>query len=291
RLTRKIGEFSGTYELSRSLLSGGQNRDGMQEARDLGDGVSMPMLGLGVWQMAAGRETEQAVECALEAGDRHVGTATMFRNERSVGAALARSGLAREDVFVTTKWLPTMRSARGELDRSLERLGLEYVDLYLIHWPIPLRSGNAWSQLHALREQGLAHAIGVSNYGTDRLERIPPAGGGPAVAPVLFNPFQFRRGLLEFCQQHGIVLEAYSPLERGRALAHPRVVEIAHRLGRTPAQVLLRWSIQHDVPVIPKSSRQDRIQSNAQIFDFTLGPDDMDTLDALDTTGGATRAR
>jgi diketogulonate reductase-like aldo/keto reductase len=260
-------------------------------ARDIGDGVQMPMLGLGVWQMAAGRETEQAVEWALEAGYRHIDTATMYRNERSVGAALARSGLPREDVFVTTKWLPTMRSARVELDRSLERLDLEYVDLYLIHWPIPLRSGNAWSQLQALREHRLARAIGVSNYGADRLERILAAGRGPAVDQVLFNPFQFRRGLLEFCEQHAIVLEAYSPLDRGRALAHPRVVEIARRLGRTPAQVLLRWSIEHNVPVIPKSSRQDRLRSNAQIFDFALEPDDMRALDALDTTGATTRAR
>src|SRR5262249_10495807 len=263
----------------------------MHEARDLGEGVSMPMLGLGVWQMAAGPESEQAVGWALEAGYRHVDTATMYRNERSVGAALARSGLPREDLFVTTKWLPTMRSARGELDRSLERLGLEYVDLYLIHWPTPLRAGNAWSQLQALHEQGLARAIGVSNYGADRLERILAAGGGPAVDQVLFNPFQFRRGLLEFCEQHGIVLEAYSPLDRGRALADTRVAEIAHRLGRTPAQVLLRWSIEHNVPVIPKSSRQDRIRSNAQIFDFALEPDDMHALDALDTTGATTRAR
>jgi len=259
--------------------------------RDLGGGVLMPMLGLGVWQMAEGRETEQAVEWALEAGYRHIDTATMYRNERSVGAALARSGLRREDVFVTTKWLPTMRSARVELGRSLERLGLEYVDLYLIHWPVPLRAGSAWSRLQALREQGLARAIGVSNYGADRLERLVADGSRPAVDQVLFNPFQFRRGLLEFCEQHGIVLEAYSPLERGRALSQPRVVEIARRLGRTPAQVLLRWSIQRGLPVIPKSSRQDRIRSNALIFDFVLEPSDMETLDALDTTGGTTQAR
>jgi diketogulonate reductase-like aldo/keto reductase len=259
--------------------------------RDLGDGVLMPMLGLGVWQMAEGRETEQAVEWALEAGYRHVDTATMYRNERSVGAALARSGIPREEVFVTTKWLPTMRSARVELGRSLERLGLEHVDLYLIHWPVPLRAGSAWAQLQELREQGLARAIGVSNYGADRLERLLADGRGPAVDQVLFNPFQFRRGLLEFCDRHGIVLEAYSPLERGRALAHPQVVEIARRLGRTPAQVLLRWSIQRDVPVIPKSSSQDRIRSNAQIFDFALGSSDMETLDALDDTDGTTRAR
>ena len=258
---------------------------------DLGDGVLMPMLGLGVWQMSDGRETEQAVEWALEAGYRHIDTATMYRNERSVGAALARSGIPREELFVTTKWLPTTRSARVELGRSLERLGLDYVDLYLIHWPVPLRAGSAWAQLQTLREQGRARAIGVSNYGVDRLERLVAGGRGPAVDQVLFNPFRFRRGLLEFCRRHRIVLEAYSPLDRGRAVAHPKVAEIARRLGRTPAQVLLRWSIQHGAPVIPKSSHEARIRSNAQIFDFALGPDDMRALDGLDTTGGTTQGR
>jgi diketogulonate reductase-like aldo/keto reductase len=262
-----------------------------QPVRDLGDGVLMPLLGLGVWQMSEGRETEQAVEWALEAGYRHVDTATMYRNERSVGAALARSGLPREHVFVTTKWLPAMRSARVELARSLERLGLEYVDLYLIHWPVPLRGRNAWAELQKLRDKGLARAIGVSNYGADLLERLIAGGRAPAVDQVLFNPFDFRRGLLDFCDRRGIALEAYSPLGRGRALAHPKVVEIAQRLGRTPAQVVLRWSVQHNVPVIPKSSRQDRIRSNGQIFDFALDPDDIRALDALDTTGGTARAR
>jgi 2,5-diketo-D-gluconate reductase A len=215
----------------------------------------------------------------------------MYRNERSVGAALARSRLPREDVFVTTKWLPMARGPAVELDRSLERLGLEYVDLYLIHWPVPVRAKHGWPELERLRERGLARAVGVSNYGADRLEALVADGSRPAVDQVLFNPFEFRSGLLEFCQRHGIVLEAYSPLGHGRALSHPRVVEIAQRLGRTPAQVLLRWSIQHDVPVIPKSSRQDRIRSNAQIFDFALESSDMKTLDALDTTGGTTRAR
>ena len=240
--------------------------------RELGGGVLMPVLGLGVWQMAEGRETEQAVEWALEAGYRHIDTATMYRNERSVGAALARSGLPREDVFVTTKWLPLRRGAGDEPARSLERLRLEYVDLYLIHWPVPLRAAHGWAELLGLRERGLARAVGVSNYGADRLAGLLREGPPPAVDQVHFNPFHFRRGLLEFCEQHGIVLEAYSPLERERALDHPLVVEIARRLERTPAQVLLRWSIQHNAVVIPKSSHQDRIASNARIFDFSLDP-------------------
>jgi 2,5-diketo-D-gluconate reductase A len=260
-------------------------------ARDLGGGVSMPVLGLGVWQMAAGQETEQAVEWALEAGYRHVDTATLYKNERSVGAALARSGLPRDEVFVTTKWLP-MRPVGGELERSLERLGLDYVDLYLIHWPVPLRAGPGWAELVRLRERGLARAIGVSNYGSDRLARmLGGATPAPAVNQVHFNPFHFRRALLEFCERHGIVLEAYSPLEQGRALDDPVIVELAQRLGRTPAQVMLRWGIQHDAVVIPKSSHRERIVSNAQIFDFTLAPEDMAALDALDATGGTGKGR
>ena len=260
-----------------------------ETAKDLGGGVLMPVLGLGVWQMAEGRETEQAVEWALEAGYRHIDTATMYRNERSVGAALARSGLPREDVFVTTKWLPMMRGPASELARSLERLGLEYVDLYLIHWPAPLRSARLWRELEALREQGLARAVGVSNFGAKRLARLP--GPRPAVDQVQFSPLHFRRRLLEHCEAHGIALEAHSPLERGRELGHPVIAEIARRLERTPAQVMLRWAVQHNAIVIPKSARQDRIRSNAQIFDFELAEDDMRTLDGLDRTHGTGRAR
>jgi diketogulonate reductase-like aldo/keto reductase len=257
--------------------------------RELPGGVRMPVLGLGVWQLDDGRETEQAVEWALEAGYRHVDTATFYRNERSVGAAIARSGLPREEVFVTTKWLPVRRGARVELERSLERLGLDYVDLYLIHWPVPFRAGHGWRELVQLHDRGLARAVGVSNYGTDRLARL--GGGRPAVNQVQFSPFHFRRGLLEYCERNGIVLEAYSPLERGRALDHPVLVEMAGRVGRTPAQLMLRWSVQRGAVVIPKSGRRDRIVSNAQIFDFELDPHDMAALDALDRTGGTARAR
>jgi diketogulonate reductase-like aldo/keto reductase len=261
-----------------------------EAARDLGEGVSIPVLGLGVWQMAEGRETEQAVEWALQAGYRHIDTASMYKNERSVGAAIARSGLGREEVFVTTKWLP-VRGPRGELERSLERLGFAYVDLYLIHWPVPLRSDRGWAELVRLKERGLARAIGVSNYGTDLLGRM--LGGSsppPAVNQVHFSPLNFRRRLVEYCEQHGIVFEAYSPLEQGRALEQPVIVEIARRIGRTSAQVMLRWALQHGAVVIPKSSRQDRIRSNAQLFDFELEPDDMRKLDALDRTDGTGKA-
>ena len=253
-------------------------------------GAEMPMLGLGVWQMAAGSETEQAVEWALETGYRLVDTASLYRNEQSVGAALRRSGVPRHEVFVTTKLLPQHTNAATELQRSLERLGLDYVDLYLIHWPIPLFAGRAWRRLAALQEQGVARAIGVSNYGRGRVKRLVDGRSPPAVNQVQFNPFRFRRRLLEYCLAHGIVLEAYSPLARGKGLESPVVTEIARRLERTPAQVMLRWAVQHRAVVIPKSSRADRIRSNAQVFDFELGAADMRRLDALDRTRGTSRA-
>jgi diketogulonate reductase-like aldo/keto reductase len=252
----------------------------------------MPVLGLGVWQMAAGVETEQAVEWALEAGYRHIDTASMYRNEQSVGAALGRSGLPREQVFVTTKLLPTHLSAARELDKSLARLSLDYVDLYLIHWPLPLVCARLWRELESLHERGLAREIGVSNFGRDRLGKlIRRASRRPAVDQVQFSPFQFRRRLLDYCLEQGIVFEAYSPLERGKGVEDPTITAVAKRLERTPAQVMLRWAIQHQAIVIPKSSRKERIRSNAQLFDFELADSDMRILDALDRTNGSAQAR
>ena len=260
--------------------------------KDLGDGVRMPVLGLGVWQMAEGAETENAVEWALEAGYRHVDTAQLYRNERSVGAAIRRSGISREEIFVTTKWLPTVRNAGPALEQSLERLGMPYVDLYLIHWPVPFRSGRGWRDMEELADRALARARGVSNYGDDRLETtVTGARRKPAVNQVLFTPFHYRRELLGTCERLGVVLESYSPLEQGRALDDPTVVTVARRVDRTPAQVLLRWGVQKNTVVIPKSSRRERIVENAQIFDFELGDDEMRTLDALDRTGGTGRGR
>ena len=267
-------------------------QDERAEARELGGGISMPMLGLGVWQMAEGRETEQAVECALETGYRHIDTATIYGNERSVGAAIARGALPREEIFVTTKWPPFRRGPSTELAQSLERLQLDFVDLYLIHWPVPVRATQAWRGLERLRERGLARAIGVSNYGSERLRRlVDGAAITPAVNQVQFSPFHFRKRLLEACDRNGVVLEAYSPLERGRRLDHPVIAEIARRLARTPAQVMLRWAIQHNVVVIPKSSHTERIRSNAQVFDFTLSAQEMSALDGLDQTNGTGHAR
>jgi diketogulonate reductase-like aldo/keto reductase len=263
-----------------------------QPTRTLPGGAAIPVLGLGVWLMSEGRETEQAVEWALESGYRLIDTAAMYRNEASVGAAVRRSGLPREDVFVTTKLLPVHAHSSRELAKSLERLGLDYVDLYLIHWPILFRNTHVWRELEELQEQGLAREIGVSNFGTDKLESLLRDGRRtPAVDQVQFSPFHYRRRLLDYCAEHGIVLEAYSPLERGRGVHDSTIHAIADRLGRTPAQVMLRWAIQHGAVVIPKSSDRERIRSNAQVFDFALGDDDMRTLDALDRTNGSADAR
>jgi len=242
--------------------------------------------------MAAGGETEQAVAWALEGGYRHIDTASLYRNEQSVGAALKRSGLPREQLFVTTKLMPTHPSAARELGKSLERLSLDYVDLYLIHWPLPMLSARLWRELESLQRLGLAREIGVSNFGRDRLGKlIRGASRMPAVNQVQFSPFQYRRRLLDYCVEQGIVFEAYSPLERGKGLQDPKIAAVAARLGRTPAQVMLRWAIQHEAVVIPKSSREERIRSNAQLFDFELADSDMRILDALDRTNASAKAR
>jgi diketogulonate reductase-like aldo/keto reductase len=254
------------------------------------DGLAMPLLGLGVWQVTEGAQTRSAVGWALEAGYRHIDTAQVYGNERSVGEALRASGVPREDVFLTTKFRPGRRDPEHELQASLQRLGVDQVDLYLVHWPQggPTR---AWAGMERTAQHGLAKAIGVSNFAARDLDAVlAGAAIAPTVNQVQFSPFQFRRALLDACRRHGIILEAYSPLARGRNLAHPTISQIASRLDRTPAQVVLRWAIQRGIPVIPKSVRRERIASNAQVFDFALGDDDLHALDALDRTGGTDRA-
>jgi diketogulonate reductase-like aldo/keto reductase len=259
-------------------------------ARILTNGVRMPMLGLGVWQLRSGRDTEQAVRWALEAGYRHVDTATLYRNEESVGKAVRASGVPREEVFVATKFHPRDPDPERALEGSLRLLGLDHVDLYLWHWPSgsPTRH---WPAFERIAGRGLARAVGVSNFSVDQLAALRGAGVPPAVDQVEFSPFQFRRALLEACEATGVVLEAYSPLTRGHDLRDPVVAAVAADHSRTPAQVLLRWAVQRGVPVIPKSGNRDRIAENAQIFDFTLSEQDMAALDALDRTGGTASAQ
>lgn len=260
-------------------------------ARVLADGTEIPLLGLGVWQVPDGRVCEDAVRWALAAGYRHIDTAQGYGNERSVGRAIRDSGIAREDLYVTTKFDPTRRDPVAEAQRSLERLGLDHVDLYLVHWPQggPTR---AWDGMQRAHQAGYARSIGVSNFGVaDLAEVTAVADVAPVVDQVQFSPFEYRRGLLADCERRGVVLEAYSPLGTGRHLGDRRVARVADRLGRTPAQVLIRWALQRDVVVLPKSTHRARIEQNAQVFDFALGEDELAVLDGLDRTGGADRAR
>jgi len=261
-----------------------------QPTRKLSDGNSIPMLGLGVWQVPEGPRTVNAVRWALELGYRHVDTAQSYRNEESVGRALRESGVPRDEVFVTTKFLPSARDPVAELRKSLKRLGLDHVDLYLVHWPKggPLR---AWPGMEKARELGLARSVGVSNFSAAELGQVIGSGSVPPVVnQVQFSAVEYRRGLLEAAARHEIVVEAYSPLGTGRHLRDARVAAIAQRTGRTAAQVLIRWCVQRGLPVIPKSAHQERIAENAGIFDFTLPDEYMAALDALDRTRGTDRA-
>ena len=256
----------------------------------LADGNPIPMLGLGVWQVPNGPECVNAVRWALELGYRHIDTAQAYGNEESVGRALHDSGVPREEVFITTKFYPAHRDPAAEAENSLRRIGVDQVDLYIIHWPQGGPSW-AWPGMERARELGYARSIGVSNFSVGELEEVTAAASvAPAVNQVQFSPFEYRRALLEACRQRGIALEAYSPLGTGRHLSNEGVSRIAQRAGRTPAQVLLRWCLQHDIPVITKSTHRERIEENAQIFEFTLSDKDMTELDALDETGGTDQA-
>lgn len=260
-------------------------------ALDLGDGNHIPLLGFGVWQVPNGRECVQAVQTALEVGYRHIDTAQAYGNEESVGEALRRSGIPRQDVFITTKFLPSHENATTELENSLTRLGLEYVDLYLVHWP---QGGatRAWPTMEEAHRLGYARAIGVSNFDVTELGEVcAVATIPPSVDQIQLNPSRYRQGLVGKARERGLVVEAYSPLGTGRHLADGTVRQIASRIGRTPAQVLLRWCVQHDFVVLSKSTHRDRIEENARIFDFVLTSDDMATLDSLDRTEGTDRAQ
>ncbi|HET8539965.1 MAG TPA: aldo/keto reductase [Anaeromyxobacter sp.] len=249
-------------------------------------GVEMPRLGLGVWQSAPGEETRGAVAEALAAGYRHVDTARAYRNEADVGAAIRASGVARREVFVTTKlWNADHGYDRAlrAIDASLQGLGMEQVDLYLVHWPVEGLRHDTWRAMERILADGKARAVGVSNYTVRHLdELLARAKDPPSVNQVEFNPFLHQRALLAHCRRLGIQLEAYGPLVRAHRMDHPALAAVARRHRRTPAQVLLRWGLQHDLVVIPKSVRPERIRENADLYGFALDAQDMAALDALD---------
>lgn len=249
-------------------------------------GASIPQIGLGVWQADQGAETQGAVTAALELGYRHVDTARVYRNEVDVGAAIKASRVPRDQVFVTTKlWNDDQGydAALRALDKSLGRLGLDYVDLYLIHWPVAGKRADSWRALERAFEDKRARAIGVSNYLVPHLrELLATAKVAPHVNQIELTPFLQRRETRALCAEHRIVVEAYSPLTRGERFDHPVVRAAAKATGRSPAQVLLRWGIQHGHVVLPKSVRRERIAENAALFDFTLDAETMRALDGLE---------
>jgi len=259
-------------------------------ARAVADGNEVPLLGFGVWQVRNGRKCVDAVRWALELGYRHIDTAQAYGNEESVGQGLRESGVPRDEVFVTTKFYPRNDDPVEAAAASLERLGIDYLNLYIVHWP---QGGPtwAWPGMERARELGYTRSIGISNFGVREVEAVlASASMQPVVNQVQFNPYAYRKELLDACAQHEIVLEAYSPLGTGRHLSSETATRIAGRLGRTPAQVLLRWCIQRGIPVIPKSTHRERIAENAQLFDFTLTAEDMAKLDDLDTAGATGEA-
>ncbi|HEX2712741.1 MAG TPA: aldo/keto reductase [Candidatus Acidoferrales bacterium] len=256
----------------------------------LADGKRIPVLALGVWQVPNGPECVNAVRWALEAGYRHIDTAQAYGNEESVGRGLRESGVPREEVFLTTKFYPARKDPVAEAERSLKRLDVDYVDLYIVHWP----QGGAtwtWPGMEQTRERGYARSIGVSNFGVRELEQVmASATVPPVVDQVQFSPFEYRRALLDAAKERHVAVEAYSPLGTGRHLQNEAMRRVASHVGRTPAQLLLRWCLQRGLIVLAKSTHRERIEENAQIFDFTLSDQDMASLDALDRTSGTDRA-
>jgi len=261
-------------------------KQSVTDAAILQNGVKMPWIGLGVFRVEEGEPVENAVRWALEAGYRHIDTAAIYGNERGVGKAIRKSGVPREDVFVTTKvWNSDQgyEKTLAAFDASLERLGMDYVDLYLVHWPVKELYKETWRALEAIYESGRARAIGVSNFLIHHLQDLmTDARVMPMVNQVEFHPYLQQPELQAFCREHHIQLEAWRPLMKGQVMEIPELVMLGEKHGKNPVQITLRWMIQKRVVTIPKSARKERIFSNIDIFDFSLDEADMALIDSLD---------
>ena len=252
----------------------------------LNDGREMPLLGLGVYKATDDLELKQAISDAVSSGYRLIDTASFYKNEEGVGKGIQALDLPRENLFVTTKiWNTAQRigDIEDSFNRSLERLGLDYVDLYLIHWPVPGCFGNTWKVMEKLRADGKAKSIGVSNFSIADLELLKTVSDVvPAVNQVEFHPLFNHPELKAYCEERGIVLQAYAPLARGAYLKSPLMLEIGKTHEKTPAQVGLRWIVQQGISVIPKSVHKERLEENSQIFDFALSDEEMAAITAMD---------
>jgi diketogulonate reductase-like aldo/keto reductase len=253
----------------------------------LNNGVKIPVVGLGVYQAPVGEVTQNAVRYALEKGYRHIDTARVYRNEPDVGRALSDSGIPRNEVFVTTKLWNADQGYEKTLkacDASLERLGLEYLDLYLMHWPVQELRLESWKAMEKLQADGKCRSVGVSNFLVMHLgELLAQSDLVPAVNQIEISPYNYRQRIdtIRLCQDRGIALEAYSPLTKAQKLKDPRLLEIAGHYDKSAAQVLIRWALQKDFIVLPKSVHQHRIIENADVFDFSISTADMDILDGF----------
>ena len=258
---------------------------GMTDAIRLVNGVEMPRLGLGTYKSAEGGDVEGAVTAALEIGYRRIDTASFYGNESGVGSAIAAGRVPRTEIFLASKvWNDEQGydHTLAAFERTLTRLGTDYLDLYLVHWP---RSDTpeTWRAMERLYAEGAVRAIGVCNHLEAQLEALmATAGIAPMVDQYEYHPWLQQPALRAFCQRHGIIVEAWAPLMRGRVSGVPELLEIGERHGKSPAQVAIRWLLQHDVATIPKSVHRDRIVENADVFDFTLTSLEMETIDALD---------
>ncbi len=254
----------------------------------ISDSVDIPNFGLGVFRSPDGKPTADAVRWAIEAGYRHIDTARIYGNEKSVGQGVRDSGIARDKLFITTKlWNDDMRAGRQlqAIDDSLKDLGMDYVDLYLIHWPVE-NYVQSWVAMEKILASGKARAIGVSNFKEHHLDTLlEEAGIVPAINQVELHPFLTQEPLRRYCASKGIAVEAWSPLggQGGNVLQDKTIAEIGKKYGKTPAQVVIRWDLQHGIVTIPKSVHEARIKENCDVFDFEISAEDMKRIDALNT--------
>lgn len=245
----------------------------------------MPLLGLGVYKATGENKAENAIITAADAGYRLIDTASVYKNEENVGRGIMKCGVPRKDLFIITKvWNTAQRlgDIQGAFERSLDRLKLDYVDLYLIHWPVPGCYLSTWKELEEIQKSGRALSIGVSNFEIRHLEELAKVSDVvPAVNQIECHPLCYPKELIEYCQDRGIQVQAYAPLARGAYLDNDVLCVLGTKYGRTPAQIGLRWAVQKGISVIPKSSNPERIISNGNIFDFVIEQEDMDILDTL----------
>ncbi len=260
--------------------------DSLAASATLNNGVKMPWVGLGTYLTPPGSVAEQSCKWALEAGYRHIDTAAFYKNEENIGRSVRESGIPRHDIFVTTKcWNDDMRAltVAEALDRSLKLLGMDHVDLYLLHWPVKDKYLDCWQLMEKIYKQGKARAIGVSNFLVHHVEDVLKiASTVPAVNQVEWHPLARQQPLVDFCQSKSIIFEAWAPLIQGKVGEIAEIVAIAKAHKKSPAQVAIRWGLQHNVVMIPKSVKKERILENADVFDFELTPDEMKRIDALD---------